>query len=165
MCIPVLSRLPSAVVVATLVLLCCAGQALGTDHTSDIVDAGGCPVWSDTDPIVYTPWQDRVVGDNFTSYKDGVDVSIKNATGDALATAHPGPGGDYWMTIPWGAAWLCVKKTSGGGRCDEQCYGMTPPGQGIPTVSEWGLIVMTLLLLTAGTVVLGRRRRAAAAAD
>lgn len=33
----------------------------------------------------------------------------------------------------------------------------------IPTVSEWGLIVMTLLLLTAGTVVLRRRRRLAAA--
>ena len=33
----------------------------------------------------------------------------------------------------------------------------------IPTVSEWGLIVITLLMLTAGTVVLGRRRRAAAA--
>ncbi|MCP4593025.1 MAG: IPTL-CTERM sorting domain-containing protein [bacterium] len=29
----------------------------------------------------------------------------------------------------------------------------------IPTVSEWGLILMTLLLLTAGTVVIGRRRR------
>ena len=33
----------------------------------------------------------------------------------------------------------------------------------IPTVSEWGLIVMTLLLLTVGTVVFGRRRRPAAA--
>jgi hypothetical protein len=33
---------------------------------------------------------------------------------------------------------------------------------GIPTVSEWGLIILTLLLLTAGTVVIGRRRRAAA---
>ncbi len=33
----------------------------------------------------------------------------------------------------------------------------------IPTVSEWGLVVMTLLVLTAGTVVIGRRRRAAAA--
>ncbi len=28
----------------------------------------------------------------------------------------------------------------------------------IPTVSEWGLIVMTLLLLTGGTVKLARRR-------
>ena len=33
----------------------------------------------------------------------------------------------------------------------------------IPTVSEWGLIVMTLIGLTAGTVALGRRRRRAAA--
>ncbi len=31
----------------------------------------------------------------------------------------------------------------------------------IPTVSEWGLIVMTLLLLTAGTIVFARRRRPA----
>jgi len=40
---------------------------------------------------------------------------------------------------------------------------VTPPIPDIPTVSEWGLMVMTLLLLTAGTVVFGRRRRAAAA--
>ncbi len=32
---------------------------------------------------------------------------------------------------------------------------------GIPTVSEWGLVVMALLVLTAGTVVLMRRRREA----
>lgn len=31
----------------------------------------------------------------------------------------------------------------------------------VPTVSEWGLVVMALLLLTAGTVVLMRRRRSA----
>ena len=31
----------------------------------------------------------------------------------------------------------------------------------IPTVSEWGLIGMTLLALTVGKVVFGRRRRAA----
>ena len=36
-------------------------------------------------------------------------------------------------------------------------------GDPIPTVSEWGLIVITLLGLTAGTIVIGRRRRAAAA--
>jgi hypothetical protein len=33
----------------------------------------------------------------------------------------------------------------------------------IPTVSEWGLIVLTLLLLTAGGIVIARRRRSAAA--
>jgi hypothetical protein len=30
--------------------------------------------------------------------------------------------------------------------------------EGIPTVSEWGLVFMTLLLLTAGTLVYARRR-------
>lgn len=33
----------------------------------------------------------------------------------------------------------------------------------VPTLSEWGLIVLGLLVLAAGTVVFGRRRRAAAA--
>ena len=36
-------------------------------------------------------------------------------------------------------------------------------GIDIPAVSEWGLMVMTLLALTAGTVVIGRRRRPTAA--
>lgn len=40
---------------------------------------------------------------------------------------------------------------------------MLQDGHDIPTVSAWGLSVMTLLALTAGTVVLGRRRQAAAA--
>lgn len=36
-------------------------------------------------------------------------------------------------------------------------------GGAIPTVSEWGLIIMTLLALTAGTLVFARRRRPAVA--
>lgn len=44
--------------------------------------------------------------------------------------------------------------------CDSYC-GWTP----LATVSEWGLIVMTLLLLTAGAIALGRRRRPVVARD
>ncbi len=36
------------------------------------------------------------------------------------------------------------------------------PTEDVPTVSEWGLIVLTLLAMTGGTVILGRRRTAAA---
>lgn len=38
------------------------------------------------------------------------------------------------------------------------------PVSGIPTVTEWGLIVMTLLLLTAGTIIVRKTRKVAAAA-
>ena len=65
-----------------------------------------------------------------------------------------------------------------GGTCTP-LYDAPPPGPGnwvanlvdadheinrpVPTVTEWGLIVMTLLLLTAGTMVFRRRRAAALA--
>ncbi len=39
----------------------------------------------------------------------------------------------------------------------------TPPPPLVPTVSEWGLIVLTLLGMTAGTILLARRHRPAAA--
>lgn len=54
---------------------------------------------------------------------------------------------------------------TGGGEIGEYTIALTgsAPLDSIPTVSEWGLIVMTLLLLTAGTIVFGRRRQRPAA--
>lgn len=52
---------------------------------------------------------------------------------------------------------VCFGDFDGDGR-DDAC-------RAIPTVSEWGLIVMTVLVLTAGTIVFGRRRRREAIAD
>lgn len=49
-----------------------------------------------------------------------------------------------------------VAAVDGGGR------GACALQQGIPTASEWGLIVMTVLVMTAGTIVFGWRRRRAA---
>ena len=39
------------------------------------------------------------------------------------------------------------------------------PGDTIPTLSEWGLVVMTLLLLTAGTILFERRSRLSTVRD
>ena len=36
-------------------------------------------------------------------------------------------------------------------------YNATLAGPAIPTVSEWGMVLMSLLVLTAGTLVYGRR--------
>lgn len=44
----------------------------------------------------------------------------------------------------------------------DQALALLPPTC-IPTVSEWSLIVMTVLILTAGTIVVGWRRRSPAA--
>jgi hypothetical protein len=52
---------------------------------------------------------------------------------------------------------------SSGTSPDDNEDGIPDECQDIPTVSEWGLIVMTVLAMAAGTVVLGRRRRSAAA--
>ena len=51
--------------------------------------------------------------------------------------------------------------------CNDQCAGVDDakfaPGckDAIPTVSQWGLVVLALMLMTAGKVYFGRRRRTA----
>lgn len=44
--------------------------------------------------------------------------------------------------------------------CPDDCAGGCEEGVCIPTISEWGMVVMGLLLLTAGTLVWHRRRLA-----
>ncbi len=47
---------------------------------------------------------------------------------------------------------------------DPDCFGVDGcPATPIPTMTEWGLMVMTVLLLAAGTIVFARRRRTATA--
>lgn len=62
--------------------------------------------------------------------------------------------------LPISAALL--RKTNTSAMLFEQLSVNGPIGE-VPTVSEWGLIVLALLLLTAGTIVFGRRRRPAVA--
>ena len=59
--------------------------------------------------------------------------------------------------LPLGPDGSCLGDANGNG-LDDACE---PPS--IPAVSEWGLVVMTLLVMTAGTIMLGRVRRRAAA--
>jgi len=61
--------------------------------------------------------------------------------------------GDYYLD----AASCCVGAGEGG--VDIGAFGVGC-GEEIPTLSEWGMILLALLLLTAGTVAVIRRRRA-----
>ena len=81
---------------------------------------------------------------------DGHGVHVFDAaTGTRLTTdptATTGP--------PTDLALLC--------ECDESDCASDPACRAVPTLSEWGVTVMSLLLLTGGTVVLSRRHRPAA---
>jgi len=108
-----------------------------------------------------------------------------NGAGDCVANCIVGricvvPGGGPGVCIVAGMACPCAP--TGGcclperGTCAEliesECLaaggdylgdgtGCSPnmcSGVGIPTVSEWGLVVLTLLAMTTGTIVYGRRR-------
>ncbi|MFQ5461125.1 MAG: IPTL-CTERM sorting domain-containing protein [Phycisphaerae bacterium] len=68
-------------------------------------------------------------------------------------TCDPKPGGDGGAVCQGVPANACCNVTNGA----------APICQPIPTMSEWGLVVMTVLLLTTGTVILGWRRRTATA--
>lgn len=43
-------------------------------------------------------------------------------------------------------------------RVESEAHDADGAGSAIPTVSEWGLVIMTLLGLSAGTIIFGRRR-------
>jgi cysteine-rich repeat protein len=51
--------------------------------------------------------------------------------------------------------------TMSGDGCSATCELEPNPGQSVPAVSEWGLVVLVLIGLSAGTVVFGRRREVA----
>ena len=59
------------------------------------------------------------------------------------------------------AFWLLVALYPAQCVAGEKSVVLSPPPD-IPTVSEWGLIIMAVLLVTAGAVVIMRRRRAVA---
>lgn len=74
--------------------------------------------------------------------------------------------GGIWFPLAFCGDTECLFLCQDDAECDEgqvcvdgQCVTLGS----VPTVTEWGLIVMTLLLLTAGTIVFGRRRRPAVA--
>jgi hypothetical protein len=94
----------------------------------------------------------------------GVDASIANwvALGDAaeFQVVWQAPAVDAGPAVFW-VAGNAINDAAGNNGDHVYTADYTTEFAGdIPTVSEWGLIVMFILLTTAGTIVMGRRRTA-----
>lgn len=89
----------------------------------------------------------RLTGE-FTFWADG------QVTNDLYPPSNPIPTvGEYFGT---------VNMATGKASFNTRTFDYAPP-RIIPTVSQWGLIVLTLLLLTGATIVFARRRKTATA--
>lgn len=86
--------------------------------------------------------------------KNQTTVSVKISTddGDTAAVDIEGNAGACNGEVPILGACETIQ-------CDGEPILICGPDFCVPTVSEWGLIVMCLMMLTAGTIVVRRRSR------
>jgi len=144
--------------IALLIALvaCCVGQVSASNRYVTITDNGGTPVF-DPEP--------------FGICNDGEYVTFDNQAGYLIQMKHPASA--TWRDLP-DADTIQFPCTDDPLECYEY---MVPSKSGtqvmsicagtavneIPTLSEWGLIIFSLLILTMITVVVTRRRTASAA--
>ncbi len=107
----------------------------------------------DTDVLSASEFDDKIAwyesdGGSPPSFTERVISTTAQGAVSVFATDVDGDGDTDVLS----ASWLDDKVA---------WYENTTPLPDIPAVSEWGLIVMTLLALTAGTMVFARRRRPA----
>lgn len=144
-----------SVLVAFVITLFLSGRAAATDFDGNFGDDGGCPEWSDPNDIEYNAG-DRLVGTNNTTYT--VHISFTDANGNVLLEIDLFSGDDFRFRIPPGSTTVCISRV---GQARGQCTGGCRTGKElkeVPTVSEWGLLVLTLLGLICGTIMFVRRR-------
>ena len=119
-----------------------AVRALDLDDDGD-VDVIGCALYADS-----VAWWENVDGSGTAWTKHVIDAAFDEATSLYVADLN----GDGRPDV--------LSAASAG---DQIAWWQNYANQPIPTLSEWGLLAMTLLVLAAGTVVLRRRRETRAA--
>ena len=129
--------------------------------------ASGQLVTATRDPILGTLPVGTVVADCFFSLCTILQDTSGHPGAKPLATfGWPGSGGIGILRNTWegGQSVYLTEYIDPGYPPDEEIIlnAVRVLSQPIPTVSEWGLVVMTLLVLAAGSVVLRRRRVTAA---
>ena len=132
------------------------GEGAG-DNVEVLVDPQACAVWVTLLAVPYDPEDPPAVQSQVNAFDDlgeplgnmDVGIDLQDSDGDGVA--------DLDDNCP--DVYNPDQEDSDGDGIGDAC----DPGPPIPTVSEWGMLVMTLLVLAAGTIVIGQRRRRAAA--
>lgn len=122
---------------------------LGVDIAPDIESASFSANWDsgDVDLTLMTPSGVLI---DMPASRRGLEVQhSQTATHESYHVLSPEPG--EWIMMVY-----AISSPPEGTYVILTAHSTTPP-EAIPTVSEWGMVMMTLLVLPAGTVVLMRR--------
>lgn len=148
-------------IVAAVAVLAVGGQVFGQEHivsySADIAPGGQVGVGTApaggfilTDIISADPTVDYVV------FEDGVKKAILRAT---ISSLHLSSGiafnANSNITISHGSASTVFVMLGG------HLQTPAPSSGNVPAVSQWGLIIMSLLILAGGTILISRRRATA----
>lgn len=83
------------------------------------------------------------------------DIEQPAANGGASATIGYQDGGIGFGNVEW--SFNTANSVSNGTVLSLVIH--EPHAEHVPTISDWGMVILTLLLLTAATIIFGRRRR------
>ncbi|MBI4718180.1 MAG: IPTL-CTERM sorting domain-containing protein [Planctomycetes bacterium] len=144
----------------------------GTNRWIGFTDGGseGSWRWVGGDTVTFTNWQ--------SGQPDNVGTPGNGEDSAHLRGGTPG-GGAQWNDLgnpssagPAGLPWAGIVErgpTCGDGACNggetccdcpEDCRGACVNSECVPTLSQWGVVAMTLLTLLAGTLALRKQRAA-----
>ncbi len=155
-----------------LVVLLSAGVAYGQGEVvSFYVELESPPSGSVHELVPIVPGTDGFVVTDI--YTPGVDeFTLLEVIGQTETTIFSVDGGGHpllfqlnsGLVFESGSSIKLHKQngTAGTVRITLSGYLANPPGGTVPTVSQWGLVVMVVLLMTAATVIFARRRVMAA---
>lgn len=145
-----------------LLLLFSAGSLLAAPSVyvqRTVETVNSLPSWDYGSPILYEPGVRGVKITNHFATK--VYVRFRTSADVLLQEVQILPGDFALVDVLAGTAYVCVSSTPKGptGVCDDRIEAGTGPG--IPTLSEWAMIIFSLLLLGMMTWYVVKRRRTA----
>lgn len=143
---------------AVLLLFGVSSVLAAPNYDRSVLDVSGAPKWVSHIPLLFDATAaPTLTVTNGATY--AIRVTFKNATGTEISHFDINAGTISPATaIPVGTRSICVSTTVPG---DADCIEAAGGSASIPTLSEWAMIIFSVLLLGMMTYYVVRRRRTA----